>query len=203
MRLGLTIGLLLGAPLAGGCGGDGGLGPPPSTNSTAPTSGTNAGANSTDPTDLTDPTDPTAPTDPADSSDPTDSATSAVSTASTTGEPTTQGTTEGTTEGTTTEGTTTEGTTTEGTGQACAQGCAVEFACGTDWASEQECVTWCEANLEKAYEFSPFCRDAWAGVSMCLGTLTCEEFAEWHDPAMFPYPCSEADAILNVECEGQ
>ncbi|MEM9459132.1 MAG: hypothetical protein AAGF11_33445 [Myxococcota bacterium] len=191
---------MLGAPLAGGCGGDGGLDPPTTTGSTASTSGTDAGANSTDPTASTA---PTAPTDSDDSAYPTDSATSAVvSTASTTGEP--PESTQSTTEGTTTEGSTTEGsTTTAGIEQACAQGCAVEFSCGTEWTSEQECVTWCEANLEKAYEFSPFCRDAWAGVSACLGTLTCEEFAEWHDPAMFPYPCSETDAILNVECKGQ
>ncbi len=90
-----------------------------------------------------------------------------------------------------------------GGNQACADGCAVEFMCGMEWMSEEECVTWCEANLEKAYAFSPFCHDAWEGVSACLGTLTCEEFAEWDNPMVFPYPCSDADTILAVECKGQ
>ncbi|MCA9709916.1 MAG: hypothetical protein KDK70_29020 [Myxococcales bacterium] len=94
-------------------------------------------------------------------------------------------------------------TTTDGHNQACVDGCVVEFMCGTEWSSEDECVTWCETNLDKANAFSPFCRDAWEALSACLGTLTCEEFTEWQDPAMFPYPCSDADAILNVECEGQ
>lgn len=87
--------------------------------------------------------------------------------------------------------------------QACADGCAVEFACGDEWASEEECVSWCEANLVEAYAFSPFCRAAWEGVSACVATLTCEEFMVWQAPTEFPYPCSDADVILTVECEGQ
>jgi hypothetical protein len=99
-------------------------------------------------------------------------------------------------------GTATDGTT-GGGGQACAEGCAVEFACGMEWASEEECVAWCEANLVKAAAFSPFCADAWEAVSACLGTLTCEEFSQWQSPMMFPYPCSDADVALSVECKGQ
>jgi hypothetical protein len=86
---------------------------------------------------------------------------------------------------------------------ACADGCAVEFLCGSEWMSEEDCVTWCEANLIEAEAFSPFCRDAWEGVSACVATLTCEEFAVWADPMMFPYPCSDADVALAIECKGQ
>jgi hypothetical protein len=99
-------------------------------------------------------------------------------------------------------GTDTEGSTTGGP-DPCAEGCAVELMCGTEWMSEEDCVTWCEANLVMAGAFSPFCRLAWEGVSACLGTLTCEEFAQWENPMMFPYPCSDADVVLEVECEGQ
>ena len=96
----------------------------------------------------------------------------------------------------------TEGTT-GGPSQACADGCAVEFMCGTEWMSVEECVAWCDANLAKANEFSPFCRDAWEGVSACVATLTCEEFMQWQSPTEFPYPCSDADVTLSVECKGQ
>jgi hypothetical protein len=98
-------------------------------------------------------------------------------------------------------GTQTEGTT--GGSSACADGCAVEFMCGTEWPSAEDCVAWCEANLVKANEFSPFCRDAWEGVSACVATLTCEEFEQWQSPMEFPYPCSDADVVLSVECKGQ
>jgi hypothetical protein len=102
---------------------------------------------------------------------------------------------------------TTDGTATVGTtgapDQPCVDGCAVEFACGTEWMSEADCVAWCEANLVKADAFSPFCRAAWEAVSACVATLTCEEFAEWSNPVMFPYPCSDADVVLSVECKGQ
>lgn len=101
-----------------------------------------------------------------------------------------------------TDGTATAGTTGDAD-QACADGCAVEFACGTEWMSEADCVAWCEANLLKASAFSPFCRAAWEAVSACVATLTCEEFAEWTNPVMFPYPCSDADVVLSVECKGQ
>jgi hypothetical protein len=93
--------------------------------------------------------------------------------------------------------------TTGGPSQACADGCVVEFACGTEWASEDDCVAWCEANLVKAAGFSPFCAAAWEGVSACLATLTCEEFAQWQNPMVFPYPCSNADVVLSIECKGQ
>lgn len=95
------------------------------------------------------------------------------------------------------------GTTEGGPSQACADGCAVEFMCGTEWPSEADCVTWCEANLLEAEDFSLFCRLAWEGVSACLGTLTCKEFAQWEDPTMVPYPCFDADVVLEVECKGQ
>jgi len=101
-----------------------------------------------------------------------------------------------------TGGTETESTT-GGPNQACVDGCAVEFMCGTEWMSAEDCVSWCEANLVEANEFSPFCRDAWEGVSACVATLTCEEFMQWQDPMEFPYPCSDADVTLSVECKGQ
>lgn len=102
-----------------------------------------------------------------------------------------------------TSGTETDATTTGGPSQACIDGCAIEFMCGTEWASAEDCVTWCENNLMAANDFSPFCRDAWEALSACLATLTCEEFAVWQDPMEFPYPCSDADTVLSVECKGQ
>jgi hypothetical protein len=93
--------------------------------------------------------------------------------------------------------------TTGGPSQACIDGCAVEFMCGTEWASAEDCVTACESNLVTASEFSPFCRDAWEALSACLATLTCEDFAVWQSPMEFPYPCSDADVALSVECKGQ
>ncbi len=92
---------------------------------------------------------------------------------------------------------------TTGGDHSCADGCVVEVACGTEWESEDACVTACEANLVKADAFSPFCRDAWAALSACLATLTCEEFSQWQSPMMFPYPCSDADTVLSIECKGQ
>jgi len=111
----------------------------------------------------------------------------------------------------TSSGTTSSSSSSEATGtstgeegnEACASGCAVEFACGSEWTSEEECVSWCEANLEKAYAFSIFCRAAWEGVSACVGTLSCEEFMVWENPVRFPYPCSDADTVLSIECKGQ
>lgn len=93
--------------------------------------------------------------------------------------------------------------TTGGPSQACADGCAVEFMCGSEWASVEDCVAWCESNLVLANEFSPFCRDAWEALSACLATLTCEEFAVWQSPMEFPYPCSDADVVQSTECKGQ
>jgi hypothetical protein len=87
--------------------------------------------------------------------------------------------------------------------QACIDGCAVEFMCGTEWASQDECIDWCEQNLIEAALFSPFCADAWEALSACFGTLTCEEFVEHADPQAFPYPCSDEDAALAFECRGQ
>lgn len=192
MRLELGMTLKLGALVATGCTAS----PPPMTTEASTTHDSSAddpsatSATSPSPSTTGIQTDPTPP----------------ESTTGSTDDGTTTGPGPDTTEtslGSTTESTPTEGTTTEGGNEACADGCAVEFACGTRWASEQECVMWCEANLEKADAFSPFCRDAWEGVSACLGTLTCEEFAEWESPTVFPYPCSDADVVLDVECEGQ
>lgn len=104
--------------------------------------------------------------------------------------------------GSSSSGSETEGTT-GGPNQACVDGCAVEFTCGTEWASAEDCVAWCEANLVEASGFSPFCRDAWEALSACLATLTCEEFMQWESPMAFPYPCSDADVVLSVECKGQ
>ena len=97
----------------------------------------------------------------------------------------------------------TDGTTGGSPSEACAAGCAVEFLCGTEWKTEQACVDWCEANLVEAAMFSPFCRAAWEGVSACLATLTCEELEQWQAPMELPYPCSDADVVLEVECKGQ
>jgi hypothetical protein len=93
--------------------------------------------------------------------------------------------------------------TTGGPSQACIDGCAVEHMCGTEWASAEECVAWCEANLVEASAFSPFCRDAWEALSACLATLDCDELEQWQNPTAFPYPCSNADVVLSVECKGQ
>lgn len=86
---------------------------------------------------------------------------------------------------------------------ACQQGCAVQFQCTTEWTSEEECVTACEANLVRAAAFAPSCADAWENVSECVGALTCEELLEWQMPTTFPYPCVEADQVLQFECKGQ
>lgn len=87
--------------------------------------------------------------------------------------------------------------------QACTDGCAIELMCGDEWASEAECIDWCEANLVKAAAFSPFCADAWENLSACFGTLDCDQFAEYQAPMMFPYPCSDEADALAFECEGQ
>jgi hypothetical protein len=87
--------------------------------------------------------------------------------------------------------------------QACIDYCAVEVACGTEWADEAACNAWCEANLDEAASFSMFCRQAWEAVQACVGGLDCEQFAAWDDPTAFPYPCSTEDAALQYECEGQ
>lgn len=108
----------------------------------------------------------------------------------------------GTDTGTSTGGSETEATT-GGPSQACIDGCAVEFTCGMEWASAEDCVAWCESNLVEANTFSSYCRDAWEALSACLATLTCEEFAVWQSPMEFPYPCSDADTLLSVECKGQ
>lgn len=189
MHFGLGFALLAGATLATGCSDAGSTG-----QSSVAVAETSAGTTAGPPTTAFDGT--------------ADPATSGTTPTGVDTGPTTSGTTTGTSEWGTTAAT--DSSTGEigdtppiGPDRACQSGCVVEFMCGMEWASERECVQWCEANLEKADAFSPFCHDAWAGVSACLGTLTCEEFAEWDAPAMFPYPCSEADVVLEVECKGQ
>ncbi|MCH9684593.1 MAG: hypothetical protein K0V04_24365 [Deltaproteobacteria bacterium] len=86
---------------------------------------------------------------------------------------------------------------------ACEAGCAVEFMCSMAWKTEEDCVTACEDNLVEAGIFSPFCQSAWEMLSACLGTLTCDEYGQWLEPDAFPYPCSDADVALEVECRGQ
>jgi len=150
----------------------------------------------------------------ATSTGPTTSATQTVSTsddASTdegsTGSTTTTGDTS--TDGSTEAGDASTGSTGDTPNQACIDGCMVELACqatcecDTMWRSEQSCVAWCDANLEKAALFSPFCRDAWEALSACFATLTCEEFHAYHNPTMLPYPCSTEAESLAFECEGQ
>jgi hypothetical protein len=188
--------LLLGLALAGGCSDDGlvnqssGLAPTSTTGGPVDDSGESVGEGP--PATTADPD--TGPLPPSDS---TTADHEMASDGDTTGGQVATGTETGSGSGSETDGTT------GGPNQACADGCAVEFMCGTEWASAEDCVAWCEANLMKANAFSPFCRAAWEGVSACLGTLTCEEFAQWENPMMFPYPCSEADVALSVECKGQ
>jgi hypothetical protein len=97
----------------------------------------------------------------------------------------------------------------DGHNDACVAGCMIEFGCqdtcecDTTWKSEEACVSWCEANLEKAALFTEFCRDAWENMSACIGTLDCEGYHEFHNPAVPDYPCvSEADSLA-FECKGQ
>lgn len=86
----------------------------------------------------------------------------------------------------------------------CEAGCQIEFECGVgEWESAQECTDWCEANLVKAEAFACFCAQAWNTLSTCFGGLTCEEYAEYLEPTMFPYPCSIESDSLMFECEGQ
>jgi len=86
----------------------------------------------------------------------------------------------------------------------CAAGCQVEFECGMgEWKSAQACTDWCEANLVKAEGFSCFCALAWNNLSTCFGGLTCEEYAEYLEPTMFPYPCAIESDSLMFECQGQ
>lgn len=87
--------------------------------------------------------------------------------------------------------------------QACADGCAVEFQCGIQWDSAEECTEHCNANLWAANQFSSFCMQAWEELSACLATLDCTEFEAWQAAQVFPYPCSTEDGALAFECDGQ
>ena len=75
--------------------------------------------------------------------------------------------------------------------------------CGDEWRTEEACVLDCEANLVEAERFNIACRAAWEGLHTCLGTLSCEEFAEWLEPTGIPYPCLSEDEVLTFECAGQ
>ena len=92
---------------------------------------------------------------------------------------------------------------------ACAAGCEIEYGCqdtcecSTMWKSAEACTQWCEANLEKAALFSPFCRDAWEGMSACYATLDCDEYHQFHNPAVPDYPCVSEAETLAFECKGQ
>jgi len=85
----------------------------------------------------------------------------------------------------------------------CTEQCEVELMCGEDWKSVRACAEPCEANLVEAELFAPFCRSAWEELALCLGSLTCEEFAEWQSPVEIPYPCISEDEGLVFECKGQ
>ena len=87
--------------------------------------------------------------------------------------------------------------------QDCADGCVVEFQCGIQWKSAEECTEFCNANLAAAAQFSPWCMQAWEELSACLGALDCEQFNQWQAAAMFPYPCYQEDDALAFECDGQ
>ncbi len=106
--------------------------------------------------------------------------------------------------GSTTTDSQTDGSTTESImAMPCAESCAVQFACTKDWRTEQACVDACEANLMKAEAFEVACAAAWEDLYTCLGTLTCEELAEWMNPSQVPYPCMSEDEVLGFECAGQ
>lgn len=85
----------------------------------------------------------------------------------------------------------------------CAAGCEIEVECGSEWKSTKACTDWCEANLVKAEAFSCFCAQAWNNLSTCFGALTCEEYAQYLEPTMFPYPCAIESDSLGFECKGQ
>ncbi|MBL8947658.1 MAG: hypothetical protein JNK45_31085, partial [Myxococcales bacterium] len=72
-----------------------------------------------------------------------------------------------------------EGSTTGVVEAPCTAGCMVEFECGAEWKSAEACTTWCDANLIEAAMFSEFCEMAWANLSACFGTLSCDEYAEY------------------------
>lgn len=86
---------------------------------------------------------------------------------------------------------------------ACAEHCVVQLACTQAWRSEQACIDACEANLVEATVFEVACAAAWVDLYACLGTLTCDELAQWMRPARFPYPCLSQDEVLGFECAGQ
>jgi hypothetical protein len=143
------------------------------------------------------------------------------SSGSTTGETTTGNGTTGSDTDTDTTGGTSSGSSGDSTGgstdtgassttegqSACQAGCQVEVDCGfcsTEWEDVDECIEWCEANLVKAGEFADFCQAAWENVHACVGTLDCDEFADWCDrEPPFDYPCITEDQTLEFECEGQ
>lgn len=85
----------------------------------------------------------------------------------------------------------------------CEAGCMTEFSCSEEWKSVEACITWCEGNLVKAGAFSQFCQTAWSNLSACFGTLDCEEYGEYLEPSMFPYPCVQEADSLAFECKGQ
>ncbi len=184
---------LLGLVLAAGCSDDG-----LANQSTGQAATATTGMVATEGSGTTDP----APGTTADPNEETGLPPSDSSSVSDTQAPETGSSTSGP-EPTSSSDTTSSEPTTGGPSQACPDGCMVEFQCGTRWASEADCVSACEANLDEAAVFSPFCRDAWEALSVCLATLTCEDFATWQDPMMFPYPCSDADTGIAIECEGQ
>lgn len=129
---------------------------------------------------------------------------------SSSGGDTTSGTAAATSDGSTSGGSTSGGSTSaveSSTGgepnPACVAGCATQVTCNMDFETEDECVTWCEENLGAAMVFSEPCHDAWQALSACFGGLSCDEYAEYLSPSMFPYPCSgEADGLA-FECDGQ
>lgn len=125
-----------------------------------------------------------------------DDATSAASTGDT-----------GATTSTGTEGDGTSGSDGSTTGEppnpACVAGCTTQVDCNMDYPSVDACVQWCDDNLDMALLFSPACHDAWENLSACFGNLSCDEYAEYLSPSMFPYPCSDQADALAFQCEGQ
>ena len=192
MRLTLGFALVVGA-LAVGCGDDsGGSGDSGSTSgSTGGTTGTASPDTSTTSGGTT------GAVDSSGGSSGGGSSSDGGSTSSSGGE-----TTEGTTEGSSDSGSSSSSGGDE-LNEDCIAGCETQVMCAMNWPTVEDCAIACDANLDEAEIFSPFCRAAWEGVSECLGTLTCKEYEQWESPTAFPYPCSDADVALEVECEGQ
>ena len=133
------------------------------------------------------------------STEPTETSTDETSTDSTTSG--SSGSSSGSDSGTDSTGSESSGT--GGEAAPCTAGCMTQLECTAVWKNLEACVTACEDNLIQAALFSQFCEIAWENLSACFGTLSCDEYAEYLEPTMFPYPCDLESDALGFECEGQ